>query len=502
MDHILVDFSASKGTIAPELYGHFAEQIGGVFYDGLWVGEDSKIENIGGFRKKLVDSFKKIAPPVLRWPGGCFAETYDWRDGIGPREKRPRRASWWYYQDGRIEKNQVGTHEFNHFCRLVGAEPYLAANMTSVPALHIRDWIEYCNFKAGLTTLSDERAANGDVEPFRVKYWGIGNENWGGGGQMTPEMCADEYIRFTTIMRSLDTTDLKFIICGANGHDLDWTRRLMKEWASRRRHETPTWGISLHYYTNAFGPFDDLAYHNEEDWYDELFRANYMARIIDDHRAALDEADPERKIKLVIDEWGNWHKGGTGPSKGYNLFEQQSNMRDAIVAAMTLNIFNNRCDVVGMANVAQLCNNLHSLYLAGGDQFVETPNYYVFDMFRGHKGGKQLKTVVSAKTVEHRKYEEMSTLSASASVQDGTLTLTVANLDVTAAKEVSISGLGERISGQGTLRLLTHKAPNTCNTFEEPYAVVPAETAVALQDGDTIFLPAASIASLSLRLAE
>ena len=204
----------------------------------------------------------------------------------------------------------------------------------------------------------------------------------------------------------------------------------------------------------------------------------------------------------MIDEWGNWHKGGTGPSKGYNMFEQKSNMRDAIVAAMTLNIFNNRCDVVGMANVAQLCNNLHSLYLAGGDQFVETPNYYVFDMFRGHKGGKQLKTVVSAKTVEHRKYEEMSTLSASASVQDGTLTLTVANLDVTAAKEVSISGLGGRISGQGTLRLLTHKAPNTCNTFEEPYAVVPAETAVALQDGDTIFLPAASIASLSLRLAE
>ena len=203
MSRITIDLSHSRGTINPNIYGHFSEHIGGVFYDGLWVGEDSKIENIRGFRKAAVDSFKKIHPPVLRWPGGCFAETYDWRDGIGPRSQRPRRMNWWYYCDGRVESNQVGTHEFMDFCRMVGAEPYVAANMTSVTPLHIRDWIEYCNLPQGLTTLTDERAANGSPEPFNVRFWGIGNENWGGGGQMSPELCAREFVRYTTICRSL-----------------------------------------------------------------------------------------------------------------------------------------------------------------------------------------------------------------------------------------------------------------------------------------------------------
>ena len=237
MHQITIDFAHSKGTINPNIYGHFSEHIGGVFYDGLWVGEDGKVENIRGFRKALVDSFKKINPPVLRWPGGCLAETYDWRDGIGPREKRPRRVNWWYAWDGRIEPNHIGTHEFMDFCRMVGAEPYFAANMTTVSPLHIRNWIEYCNLPAGLTTLTDERAANGSVEPFNVQFWGIGNENWGGGGQMTPEMCAREYIRFTTVCRGLGVENMKFILCGPNGDDVEWTRRVMKEWGNRKWQE-------------------------------------------------------------------------------------------------------------------------------------------------------------------------------------------------------------------------------------------------------------------------
>lgn len=499
MNRITLDFSSSRGTIAPEIYGHFAEHIGGVFYDGLWVGEDSGIEQIHGFRKSIIESFRRIAPPVLRWPGGCFAETYDWRDGIGPRASRPRRVNWWYYCDGRVEPNQVGTHEFMTLCRLVGAEPYIAANMTSVSPLQVRDWMEYCNMPAGTTTLADERAVNGDPEPFGVRYWGIGNENWGGGGQMTPERCADEFIRFTTVCRPLSPMKMRYIMCGANGHDLDWTRRLMKQWSSRPWHETPAWGMSVHYYTNALSGKDDVSF-DEQGWYDELFRADYMRRIIDDHRAVMDDYDPDRKLKLVVDEWGNWHIDGTGPSKGYNLFEQQSNMRDAQVAALTLNLFNNRCDVVGMANVAQLCNNLHSLYLAGGGNMVETPNYHVFDLYQGHKGGRHVKTTVDARVMESDKYDPLKLISASASVKNGVLTLTVVNMDLTASADVRLSALGESLAGKGTLRILHHSNPMACNTFDNPRAVVPTEQEITLDDDPVLTLPAASVAALTLKL--
>ena len=501
MDKVIIDLNHSRGTIARELYGHFSEHIGGVFYDGLWVGEDSKVENIRGFRKALVESFRKIAPPVLRWPGGCFAETYDWRDGIGPREKRPRRVNWWYYQDGRIENNHVGTHEFVDLCHMVGAQPYIAANMTSLTPLHIRDWIEYCNFPAGMTTLSDERVENGSPEPFGIRYWGIGNENWGGGGQMSPEMCAREFIRYTTIFRSLGMPENRYIMCGANGLDLDWTRRLMKEWTQRTWQKMQTWGMSVHYYTDWGHGHDDLEF-DEEGWYDELFRADRMRRIIDEHRNIMDEQDPERQLKLVIDEWGNWHKEGTGPSKGYNLFEQQSNMRDAVVAAMTLNIFNNRCDVVAMANVAQLCNNLHSLYLASGDHFVETPNYHVFAMFKEHQGAKQLNTHIESRSLEKAGFDALDMLSASASVKNGFLTVTLANLDLSTAKDVQINFLSGALSGEGTWTVLAAENPLTCNTFENPFAIAPKEQKILLSQDTTLQMPAASVATLRVRLQE
>lgn len=500
MSKITLDFRKSRGVIPPEVYGHFSELIGGVFYDGLWVGEDSKIENIRGFRQSIVDSFKKIAPPVLRWPGGCFAETYNWRDGVGPRMSRPRRVNWWYYHDGRIEPNHVGTHEFMDLCHLVGAEPYFAANITSISPLQIRDWVEYCNMPAGMTTLADERASNGNETPFNVRYWGIGNENWGGGGQMTPERCADEFIRFTTICLPFSPMKMRFIMCGANGYDLNWTRRLMKQWSSRPWHEMPAWGMSVHYYTNALSGKDDINF-DEKGWYDELFRADFMRHIVDDHRAIMDEYDPDRKLKMVVDEWGNWHIDGTGPSKGYNLFEQQSNMRDAQVAALTLNIFNNRCDVVGMANIAQLCNNLHSLYLAGGEHMVETPNYHVFEMFQGHKGGQQIETFIQARIMESEKYDPLELLSASASIKDDVLTLTIVNLDLTVSTDVCLSALNGSLTGTGLLRILQHKDPMTCNTFENPYAVIPTEQKIALKDDASITLPAASIAVLTVVLS-
>jgi len=490
---LIMDFAASKGEISPLIYGHFAEHIGGVYYDGLWVGEDSGVENVRGFRKALVDSFKKLNPPVLRWPGGCFAETYDWRDGIGPRETRPERVNWWYSFDKRTESNQVGTHEFCDFCEMVGAKPYFAANMTSTTPLHIRNWVEYANMPEGTTTLARERAQNGHSAPFNVEYWGIGNENWGGGGQMTPEMCMREYVKYTAVINSLDRGRLKFISCGANGHDVSWTRRILREWAQSKWHEAGMWGMSVHYYCGTAGNPEDFT---EDEWYALLFKADFMRRIVDDHRAAMDEFDPDRKIKLVVDEWGCWHKDGTGPSKGYNLFEQQSSMRDAVVAALTLNIFNNRADVVGMANVAQLCNNLHSLYLASGDKFTETPNYHVFDMYKTHQGARHIQSTVHAPEIAREGYSALTLLSASASETDTHVTVTMANLDLNSDMEVALIPVCGSLPEKAKMIVLTHEDAHAVNTFENPENVKPAEKEIILPEDGVITLPKASVAVL------
>ena len=493
MKSVTVCLNHSRGVIAPEIYGHFCEHLGGVFYDGLWVGPDSPIENIHGFRKALVDSFRKICPPVLRWPGGCFAETYDWRDGIGPREKRPRRLNWWYNNDGRVESNQVGTHEFIDLCRLVGAQPYFAANMTSVTPLHIRDWMEYCNMPAHETTLADERAQNGDEQPFGVRYWGIGNENWGGGGNMTAEMCAREFMRCATVCRSVPGQKA-LVACGANGHDVAWTREMMRTMHAKGC--LPE-ALSVHYYCGTAGTPQEFT---EAEWYELLRKADFMRRIVDDHRAAMDEFDPERRVSLFVDEWGCWHQEGTGPSKGKNLFEQQSNLRDAVVAALTLNLFNNRCDVVGMSNVAQLCNNLHTLYLASGEHFLETPTYFVYDLFKAHQGARQLETLVDCGCAGPDDGEApLCQVSASASqAQDGSVTLTLANLSVTDSADVRLDALGGALTGTAEISTLCAADPHTCNTFENPHAVRPVRESRPFASGDTIRLPAASVVSVHI----
>ena len=493
MKSVTVCLNHSRGVIAPEIYGHFCEHLGGVFYDGLWVGPDSPIENIHGFRKALVDSFRKICPPVLRWPGGCFAETYDWRDGIGPREKRPRRLNWWYNNDGRVESNQVGTHEFIDLCRLVGAQPYFAANMTSVTPLHIRDWMEYCNMPAHETTLADERAQNGDEQPFGVRYWGIGNENWGGGGNMTAEMCAREFMRCATVCRSVPGQKA-LVACGANGHDVAWTREMMRTMHAKGC--LPE-ALSVHYYCGTAGTPQEFT---ESQWYELLRKADFMRRIVDDHRAAMDEFDPERRVSLFVDEWGCWHQEGTGPSKGKNLFEQQSNLRDAVVAALTLNLFNNRCDVVGMSNVAQLCNNLHTLYLASGEHFLETPTYFVYDLFKAHQGARQLETLVDCGCAGPDDGEApLCQVSASASqAQDGSVTLTLANLSVTDSADVRLDALGGALTGTAEISTLCAADPHTCNTFENPHAVRPVRESRPFASGDTIRLLAASVVSVRI----
>lgn len=463
MKKIYLMYPKEKSVIAPEIYGHFTEHIGGVFYDGLWVGKNSDIPNVKGFRKEIIDKLSAIKAPVIRWPGGCFAETYDWRDGIG--ENRPTRINWWTNWDKRFEPNEVGTHEFMDFCEAVGAKAYFAANLTCVPPLHIRNWMDYCLSEKGTTSLALEREKNGHPEPFNIPFWGVGNENWGGGGNMNPEFYGNEFRRFSAIMsNAFSNTEL--FACGENASDFAWTDGFMRTIVNSERHIN---GFAMHYYCGNAG---DPVNFTEEEWYKQLSQAADMEKIIMRNWSIICGHGMQDSAKLVIDEWGCWHPDGSGPSKGYNLFEQQSTMRDAAVTALTLNIFNNHCDKIRMANVAQLVNNLHCLFLAGGEHCIETPTYYVFDMFKEHQGANAIETFVTDND------DFASSVSVSASVKDGKTLLTVANLSCTEDTEISLESIGKDIPDHAEATLLYADDMHAHNTFEAPDTVTSSQIAV------------------------
>jgi len=496
------------GTIAPAIYGHFVEHLGGVIYDGVWVGEDSPIANIGGIRRALVEALKPIGPAVMRWPGGCFADAYDWRDGVGPRERRPRRTNTWENDRAirdlgvipqRFEPNAFGTNEFLRFCGLIGAQPYLAANVRTLPAQVFHEWIEYCNSPTGSTTWSDVRAAGGDPDPFGVRYWGVGNESWGCGGNFTPEEYASEFRRFSTWAVPTYGSQLSFIGAGPSGGDVDWTRRFFR--ALRERNAVGSmWGWALHHYCSAGG--EAVAY-TDRDWYDLLASADRMEGLITDHWQVMREVDREHRVKLVVDEWGAWHKMTTNVAPAH-LFGQQSTIRDALVAGLTLDTFNRHADKVAMANLAQLINCIHSLFLADGDRFVTTPTYHVFAMYAAHQGGEAVRTVVSAPDVhwtgERDTARSLWGLNGSGSLTGQRLTLTVTNSSLTAPRETEIAVRG------GTIRSVaatTLAAPDVhaVNTFDRPNRIVSVTTRVAASGRVlTYTFPAASVTKLEIAL--
>ena len=476
-------------TISPDLYGHFTEHIGGVVYDGIWVGENSKIANVGGIRKQLVDALKPIHPPVIRWPGGCFADSYNWRDGIGPRRERPRRTNFWVNDlkkapDGpqKYDPNEFGTNEFVRFCRLAGAEPYLAANVRSLSPLDFDQWVEYCNAPAGLTSLSEQRGG----EPLRVKFWGVGNEAWGCGGLFTPEDYAAEFRRFTAWVPGYDT-DLKFIASGPNGGDLEWTRRFF---VSNRERLDSLYGWAMHYYCGTAGGAVDFT---TEDWYSLLAKADVMESLINRHWAVMGEVDTERRVKLIVDEWGAWHKPGTEVHPAF-LFGQMPTMRDALISALTLDTFNRHADKIVMANVAQLINNLHCLFLTHEDRFVATTNYHVFEMYAAHQGATALRTVFSAPRIANK---SLWGLAGSASLKGKTLVLTVVNPHATEGRQAEIAVRGATVRGMRA-RVLAAADIHAHNTFAEPEAVRPKEGAAAA-GGVYTFAPA-SVTRLDLEL--
>jgi alpha-N-arabinofuranosidase len=495
------------GTIAPEIYGHFVEHLGGVVYDGVWVGERSRVPNVGGVRRALVDALRAIHPGVVRWPGGCFADSYDWRDGIGPRERRPRRTNFWIDDPqmrslanvpAKFDPNQFGTNEFLRFCRLIDAQPYLAVNLRTLPARSFMEWVEYCNSPVGSTTLAEQRAAGGDREPFGVRYWGIGNESWGCGGNFTPEEYAAEYRRFATWAVPTYGVKLGFIGSGPSGGDIEWTRRFFRQLSERRSFDR-MWGCALHHYCSA--PNGEAVAFDDTAWYDLLGSANRMESLITSHWQVMGESDREHRVKLVVDEWGAWHKMTTNVDPTH-LFGQQSTIRDALVAGLTLDTFNRHADKVAMANIAQLINCIQSLFLAHEDKFLLTPTYHVFAMYAAHQGATAVRTVTSARPVAWKDGQQRERslwgLNGSASLQGEKVTLTVTNPHLTEPREAEVAVRGRAVRA-ATATTLAARDVHDHNTFEAPRTVAPATANVAV--GATPFVyrfPPASVTKLEI----
>lgn len=477
MDKIYLILPERIGRINPDIYGVFSEHIGGVIYDGIWVGDDSEVENIHGFRKFIIEKLREAEIPLVRWPGGCFAETYDWRDGIGDRSKRPTRINWWNSSDGSYEPNIVGTDEFLDFCSLVGAKPYFAANLTSMTPLDIRDWIDYVNSPEGTTTMAKLRAENGHPAPYNVKLWGVGNENWGGGGNMTPQFYTNEYRRYATIMENT-SNGLELFACGANGADYNWTKGLME---GMTEHGAPMHGMAVHYYCGSAG--DTIGFSTDE-WKQLIRQASKMQELIDRHWSVVKAYGMESKAKLCIDEWGCWHNDKSGLATNDHLFEQQSTLRDAVVSALTLNIFNNNCEKIRLAAVAQLVNNLHTLFFSLGNDCIATPTYHVFNMFKSHQGGEAFRVIGN------------DDISASASAKDGEVTITLANLSPEKDYEIDLESVGFEL-GEGRLTLLADDDLHAHNTFAAPERVKPVEK----QLGKVIELPRGGIVSIKAKLS-
>lgn len=381
----------TKSRIAPEIYGQFSEHLGRCIYEGIFVGEDSDIPNTKGMRNDVLEALRQISLPVLRWPGGCFADEYHWKDGIGPKENRKKmvNTNW----GGVVEDNSFGTHEFMDLCELLGCEPYIALNMGSGTVQEAAEWVEYMTFD-GISPMAELRAKNGHREPWKLKYIGIGNESWGCGGSMSPEYYADVYKRYQCFCKEYSGNKLYKIACGPNADDYQWTRKLLE-----RVNKWHTRGISLHYYTLPSGDWEhkgSATEFSEEEYYQTIRQTLRMEEIIRRHLDVMDVCDPEHDIDLIVDEWGTWYDVEPGTNPGF--LYQQNTMRDAVVAAINLNLFNQHSDRIAMANIAQVVNVLQAMILTEGSKMVKTPTYEVFDQFKGHQGGMLLESAMQEGT--------------------------------------------------------------------------------------------------------
>jgi len=457
------------GHISPEIYGHFSEHLGRCIYNGIYVGENSPIPNTDGIRNDIIEALRNIKAPVFRWPGGCFAEEYHWQDGIGEKSLRRKivNTNW----GGVTEDNSFGTHEFMRFCELVGCKPYINGNVGSGSVRELSEWIEYMTSDAE-SPLTEQRKKNGRAEPWKLEYLGIGNENWGCGGNMRPEYYADVYKRYQTFCRNYSGNRLYRIACGPSSADYNWTEVMMKNLDSNNVD-----AIDLHYYTMPVWPeMESATDFDDELYYKTIAAANFSDELITRHSEIMNRYDPEKKIGLVIGEWGCWHKVEEGTNPGF--LYQQNTMRDAIVAAIELNVFNRHSDRVVMANLAQAVNVLQSIILTEGDKMIKTPTYHVFDLFKTHQNNEAVYCYTQNENMSEGKNAPM--ISVSASVNEKSMTVTVANCSLTEEAAVECSIFGFKASSV-SCRILTNEA-HSYNDFDCPDRVSITEHTAVIKD--------------------
>lgn len=492
MEYLHIDPERKLSVIDKNIYGNFSEHLGRCIYEGVYVGEDSEIPNVNGIRTDVVEALRALKLPVLRWPGGCFADEYHWKDGIGLKEERSKIVNT--HWGGVTEDNSFGTHEFFELCRQVGCEPYVCGNVGSGTVREMSEWVEYMNCD-GISPMSELRKQNGHEEPFNVKYFGVGNESWGCGGMMTPEYYSDEYRRYQTFCRKYGDNKLFKIASGANSGDLHWTEVLMQKAAHCMD------GLSLHYYTV---PYDwqkrgQATVFDKDSWYETLKKTLRMDSLLSEHEAIMDRYDPEKKVALIVDEWGTWYDVEPGTNPGF--LYQQNTIRDALVAGINLNIFNHHSDRVRMANIAQLANVLQAVVLTDGAKLLLTPTYHVFKMYAAHQDAALLPSSVSTGCVGTEEAQVPKLTQSASLAADGSVTLTICNLSADDAEELLIDCGGRKIaefSGE-----IVTGAMDAYNTFEAPETVVPQEFKDGeLKDGKLcIHVPGPSVTALKLKLA-
>jgi alpha-L-arabinofuranosidase len=459
--NVVVDASQLRLKINKNIYGQFSEHLGGGIYGGIWVGQNSAIPNTNGIRSDVVEALRRIKVPVLRWPGGCFADEYHWKDGIGPRASRPAmvNTNW----GGVTENNSFGTHEYLELCRQLGCDAYICGNVGSGTVQELSQWVEYVN-SDNSSPITELRRRNGRDSSWGVQYWGIGNESWGCGGNMRPEFYADQIRRYGTFCRNYGKNKVFKIACGPSDDDYGWTDVMMKNAYGYMD------GLSLHHY--SFGDGGAASDFDERGWFDILKKTMQMDEYLARHSAIMDKTDPNKKIALVVDEWGTWHavEPGTNPAFLY----QQNTMRDAVAAACSLNILNNHCDRVRMANIAQTINVLQSMILTNGAKILLTPTYYVFDLFKVHQDALWVKTTVESVAYVYGGLS-LPSVNCSASIDTASrLHISFCNIDPKSERRISCE-LEKFSARSASGQILTAKTMNAHNTFDTPGNVVPQD---------------------------
>jgi len=469
MAKLFIDGSNTKGTIHKEIYGHFSEHLGRCIYEGLYVGEDSLIPNTNGMRNDVVAALKKMSIPVLRWPGGCFADEYHWMDGIGEKESRKKMINT--HWGGVVEDNSFGTHEFMELCRQLDCKVYMNGNLGSGSVKEMSEWVEYLSFD-GVSPMALLREKNGRKNSWDVDYFGVGNESWGCGGNMTPIHYANEYRRYQTYVRNYKSDKYIFkIACGPNVDDYNWTRKVMETCFDHAPESVHGFmdGLSLHYYTipGDWAHKGSASGFDEKEWYSTLKKTMYMDTLINRHGAIMDQYDPECKVGLIVDEWGTWYDVEPGTNPGF--LYQQNTMRDALVAGINLNIFNKHCKRVKMANIAQLVNVLQAVILTEGEKMILTPTYHVFEMYKDHQNGQLLESYVESMQIGIGESKVVNLTESASKDKEGNIHITLNNLSLDEAYPIESIILNKNIhSVKG--EILTNKM-NAMNTFAAPETV-------------------------------